>query len=319
MKNKLIKNSRNKLKHSYSLENKATSQNKFDNYNTTIYKAKNIIISSVQTKSTNVNSKIDNIKSFSNKNNLIKFKVPKEKEFQIIKNNSNKFFARNKRRDKLKLSKRIFESNKRILNKTKININNHINNEFKKDDDNKIYILPDYIKVKNFSLKSSKILDYLNLNKDNNLISDEKNCINKLTKKFNLYNVRKIKRNGSYTNINNRKKIDDIYPTLFNIEGKIDRRLLNELENKNKRKMKKEMLNNMFLKKSHYLRKQLMYEKNKAIEESYKTIYNISYDKKLALYTMKFFKNDLDHLKRKISFKFNIKLPLYNLFLNLDY
>ena len=65
MKNKLIKNSRNKLKHSYSLENKATSQNKFDNYNTTIYKAKNIIISSVQPKSTNVNSKIDNIKSFS--------------------------------------------------------------------------------------------------------------------------------------------------------------------------------------------------------------------------------------------------------------
>ena len=319
MKNKIIKNSRNKLKHSYSIENNHIPPNKIDNYTTTIYNTKNLIISSELTKSTNVNSKTDNKKSFSNKNNLIKFKVQKEKEFHILKNNSNKFFAFNKRRDNLKLSKRVFESNKRIFNKEKININNQINNEFKKDEDNKIYILPDYIKVKNFSLKTSKILDYLNLNKDKNFILGEKNSINKLSKKFNLNNVRKIRRNGSYTNINNRKKIDDIYPTLFNIEGKIDRRLLNELENINKRKMKKEMLNNMFLKKSHYLRKQLIYEKNKAIEKSYKTIYNISYDKKLALYTMKFFKNDLDHLKRKISFKFNIQLPLYNLFLNLDY
>ena len=319
MKNKIIKNSRNKLKHSYSIENNHISQNKIDNYTTTIYNTKNLIISSELTKSTNVNSKTDNKKSFSNKNNFIKFKVQKEKEFQIINNNSNKFLAFNKRRDNLKLSKRAFVSNKRIINKAKININNQINNEFKNDEDNKIYIFPNYIKVKNFSLKTSKILDYLNLNKDKNFISGEKNSINKLTKKFNLNNVRKIKRNGSYSNINNRKRIDDIYPTLFNIEGKIDRRLLNELENINKRKKKKEMLNNMFLKKNHYLRKQLIYEKNKAIEESYKTIYNISYDKKLALYTMKFFKNDLDHLKRKISFKFNIQLPLYNLFLNLDY
>ena len=35
--------------------------------------------------------------------------------------------------------------------------------------------------------------------------------------------------------------------------------------------------------------------------------------------TLEFFKKDLNHLRRKNSFKFNIQLPLYNLFLNLDY
>lgn len=318
MKNKIIKNSRNKLKRSYSLENKFISQNKFPNYNAIIFKAKNLNISSEKTKSTNINSKTDNKISYASKNNLNKFKSKKKKKFPISNNDKNKLFVFNNRRDNLKLSKRVFELNKGKFNKTKININNRINNEFQKDVDNKIYILPEYMKVKNFSLKTSKILEYLNLNKDSNFILREKNSINKLSKKFNLNNVRKIKRNGSCTIINNRRKIDDIYPTLYNIEGKIDRKLLNKLDDKNKIKMKKELLNNRLLKKNHYLRKRLMIEKNKAIEESYKTIYKISYDKKLALATMRLFKNDLDHLKRKISFKFNIKLPLYNLFLNLD-
>jgi hypothetical protein len=130
--------------------------------------------------------------------------------------------------------------------------------------------------------------------------------------------LRKIERYGNSTNLNIRKRIDDIYPNKLNIEGKKDRKVWSELSYGDKRKKKKEMLNSIFHTNNYNLRKKLTQEKNKKFDDINKSLSIESFKKQLALSTMKNFKKSLDHIKRKISYKFNIQLPLYNLFLNLD-
>ena len=78
------------------------------------------------------------------------------------------------------------------------------------------------------------------------------------------------------------------------------------------------MLNSIFQRNKYNLKKKLTQEKNKKIDDINKSLSIESFKKQLALSTMKNFKKSLDHIKRKISYKFNIQLPLYNLFLNLD-
>ena len=61
-------------------------------------------------------------------------------------------------------------------------------------------------------------------------------------------------------------------------------------------------------------------ERNKAEEENNKiNLSNMAYRRQLLLSRVKFIKKDLNHLKRKNSFKFHLELPLYNFFLNLNY
>ena len=60
--------------------------------------------------------------------------------------------------------------------------------------------------------------------------------------------------------------------------------------------------------------------RNKAEEENYKiNLSDMNYRRQLLLSKVKMFKKDLNHLKRKNSYKFHLELPLYNFFLNMNY
>ena len=316
-----IQKSRNNLKNSFSFKKKFNFPNKFDNFNITIDKIKNPLISSELRKSTNFYSKSNNKNNYNIKRNFIQFSYQREKDLLKSDDNINKYSLVYKNVNSPKISKGITGLSNRFFNNKRVNSNNKKINELKNNEDNKICILPEQMRVKNFSLKTSKILDFLNLNKGNNCFLVEKENMQKnirLFKNYKFKDFRKIEKCGSFTNLNILKKLEDIYPNKLNIEGKKDRKLSSELRNRNKRKKKKEMLNSIFHRNNYNLKKKLTQEKNKKIDDINKSLSIESFKKQLALSTMKNFKKSLDHIKRKISYKFNIQLPLYNLFLNLD-
>ena len=316
-----IQKSRNNLKYSFSFKKKFNFPNKFDNFNITIDKIKNPLISSELRKSTNFYSKSNNKNNYNIKRNFIQFSYQREKELLKSDDNINKYSLLYKNVNSPKISKGITGLSNRFFNNIRVNSNNKKINELKNNEDNKICILPEQMRVKNFSLKTSKILDFLNLNKGNNCFLVEKENMQKnirLFKNYKFKDFRKIEKCGSFTNLNILKKLEDIYPNKLNIEGKKDRKLSSELRNRSKRKKKKEMLNSIFHRNNYNLKKKLTQEKNKKIDDINKSLSIESFKKQLALSTMKNFKKSLDHIKRKISYKFNIQLPLYNLFLNLD-
>lgn len=316
-----IQKSRNNLKNSFSFKKKFNFPNKFDNFNITIDKIKNPLISSELRKSTNFYSKSNNKNNYNIKRNFIQFSYQREKDLLKSDDNINKYSLLYKNVNSPKISKGITGLSNRFFNNKRVNSNNKKINELKNNEDNKICILPEQMRVKNFSLKTSKILDFLNLNKGNNCFLVEKENMQKnirLFKNYKFKDFRKLGKCGSFTNLNILKKLEDIYPNKLNIEGKKDRKLSSELRNRNKRKKKKEMLNSIFHRNNYNLKKKLTQEKNKKIDDINKSLSIESFKKQLALSTMKNFKKSLDHIKRKISYKFNIQLPLYNLFLNLD-
>ena len=316
-----IQKSRNNLKYSFSFKKKFNFPNKFDNFNITIDKIKNPLISSELRKSTNFYSKSNNKNNYNIKRNFIQFSYQREKDLLKSDDNINKYSLLYKNVNSPKISKGITGLSNRFFNNKRVNSNNKKINELKNNEDNKICILPEQMRVKNFSLKTSKILDFLNLNKGNNCFLVEKENMQKnirLFKNYKFKDFRKLEKCGSFTNLNILKKLEDIYPNKLNIEGKKDRKLSSELRNRNKRKKKKEMLNSIFHRNNYNLKKKLTQEKNKKIDDINKSLSIESFKKQLALSTMKNFKKSLDHIKRKISYKFNIQLPLYNLFLNLD-
>lgn len=316
-----IQKSRNNLKYSSSFKKKFNFPNKFDNFNITIDKIKNPLISSELRKSTNFYSKSNNKNNYNIKRNFIQFSYQREKDLLKSDDNIIKYSLLYKNVNSPKISKGITGLSNRFFNNKRVNSNNKKINELKNNEDNKICILPEQMRVKNFSLKTSKILDFLNLNKGNNCFLVEKENMQKnirLFKNYKFKDFRKIEKCGSFTNLNILKKLEDIYPNKLNIEGKKDRKLSSELRNRNKRKKKKEMLNSIFHRNNYNLKKKLTQEKNKKIDDINKSLSIESFKKQLALSTMKNFKKSLDHIKRKISYKFNIQLPLYNLFLNLD-
>ena len=189
-----------------------------------------------------------------------------------------------------------------------------------KEEGGKFCLLPNYFKVKNFSLKTFEIMNYLNINDTNNFFLYEKK-MPKLKKKFNFFENNKIlRRSGSFTPVNRIKKIEDIYPTVFNIEGHKNRKILEELETERKKKKKIGVLNSRIKKNNVILKKRMVKEKNKAEDENYKiNLSDMAYKRQLLLSKVNLFKKDLNHLKRKISFKYHLELPSYNLFLNLNY
>ena len=221
-----IQKSRNNLKYSFSFKKKFNFPNKFDNFNITIDKIKNPLISSELRKSTNFYSKSNNKNNYNIKRNFIQFSYQREKDLLKSDDNINKYSLLYKNVNSSKISKGI----------TGLSIN-----ELKNNEDNKICILPEQMRVKNFSLKTSKILDFLNLNKGNNCFLVEKENMQKnirLFKNYKFKDFRKIEKCGSFTNLNILKKLEDIYPNKLNIEGKKDRKLSSELRNRSKRKKK---------------------------------------------------------------------------------
>ena len=298
--NKIFKKieSRNRLKNSSSFKRPYNSINKLNTFYYTTYNTRNIN-SYENYKSTNFNSISNTTKRSNNKVNFHKLKIYDEEKF------------------KLPITNRIMRFSKGLFQKIKRKKNNL---ELDSEESDKLCILPDYFNVKNFTLKTSKVVDYLNLNENNNFFLFNKN-IRKLKNKFDFHENYKTLRQRSYTPININKKIEEIYPTVFNIEGKKNRKLLEEIENEKRRRTRKiEFLNNKIKKNNNILKKKMIRERNKAEEENNKiNLSNMAYRRQLLLSRVKFIKKDLNHLKRKNSFKFHLELPLYNFFLNLNY
>ena len=95
---------------------------------------------------------------------------------------------------------------------------------------------------------------------------------------------------------------------------------MGQIQTESKRNKKKELINNFVRKSIYEIKKNMIKERNKRETKNYENnISDITYKRRLMMSKVELFKKDLNHLRRKISFKFNIQLPLYNLFLNLNY
>ena len=303
------------LKNGLSLKKNYKNLNQLNTFYSPTNRSKNFLLRK-NDKSTNTDraNKIKNkIFSKENKANFFKLKTFDGIKFPNSENRSHKQIKFNVTNESPKEKNIIKEFNKNFFGK-KILLD--------KKEDGKIYELKKNLMVRNFSFNKPKIFDFLSFNKNNN-----NNCLS--PKKINSKSKRNLilsekrknfRRNGSFTPINRFKKIEDIYPTVFNIEGKINLNLLGQIQTESKRNKKKELINNFVRKSIYEIKKNMIKERNKRETKNYENnISDITYKRRLMMSKVELFKKDLNHLRRKISFKFNIQLPLYNLFLNLNY
>jgi hypothetical protein len=303
------------LKNGLSLKKNYKNLNQLNTFYSPTNRRKNFLLRK-NDKSTNTDrdNKIKNkIFSKENKANFFKLKTFDGIKFPNSENRSHKQIKFNVTNESPKEKNIIKEFNKNFFGK-KILLD--------KKEDGKIYELKKNLMVRNFSFNKPKIFDFLSFNKNNN-----NNCLS--PKKINSKSKRNLilsekrknfRRNGSFTPINRFKKIEDIYPTVFNIEGKINLNLLGQIQTESKRNKKKELINNFVRKSIYEIKKNMIKERNKRETKNYENnISDITYKRRLMMSKVELFKKDLNHLRRKISFKFNIQLPLYNLFLNLNY
>ena len=191
----------------------------------------------------------------------------------------------------------------------------------KEEKSDKICLLPNRLKVRNFNLKTSKAIDYLDLNKNNNFFIIEKR-IPKYKKFKNIKTIspklKEMKKSKSALSLKKIKNFQEIYPTILNIEGHRNRKFLSELNVEERKKMKIEKEPSAFFKQNLEFKKKMLKEKWKAEEYAKVNLSNMAYRRQLQILSMKLYKNAISRLKKKISFKFNLDLPLYNLFLNFD-
>ena len=315
--NKIFKKigSRNKSNHNLLLRNKSFSSNKLYNVHyLSNNNIKNILYS--ENKSTNFLSSNNITKTNINKNTILKFNNNRKSSYS-----KRERILLNSDKNTKNISTRILRFSKNFFDKKINSRRNNSKSNLKERD--MICILPNYLTVKNFSLKTPKVMDYLGLNQNNNLFLCENNLskIHKLSKNYDIEKRnKKLKRNASFSPINRSKKIEDIYPTVFNIEGKKNRKLIEELKMGNKTRKQKVILNNKIKNDIENIKKIIIQNKNKIEDEKFKSkISDIEYRRQLILSKLKFFKKNLNHLRMRISPNFNLELPLYNLFLNLEY
>ena len=237
-----------------------------------------------------------------------------------------------KRKESLNLNENCDNSNlKRTFNRksTFKHLNNLINqykykNELKNEEEkksDKVCLLEQNFKVKNFILNPNQVIDYLNLNEKNNFFqssSTRKSTI-KSKKALNILKYNKIiNRNRSALRENRYEKIKKIYPTVLNIEGQRNRKILNEINDEKKKKKKNDKPNCIYYRHHFNLQKRMFREKNKAEEWAKVNLSDLAYKSQLLILSMKIYQRAIHQLEKKNSLKFNLDLPLYNLFLNLD-
>ena len=274
-------------------------------------------------KNINNNSKIKNNKDKENKEK-IKYSYNQDcKIFQQLNNSTSKEENISKDKNNNKFirtfnKKLTFNHLNNLIKQYKYKIN--LQNEKEKLND-KICLLKKDFKVKNFILNPDQVIDYLDLNEKNNFFQSStfRKTINKYSKKFNfLKNNRLFYRNRS-TPIENRiQRIKSIYPTVLNIEGHRNRKILYELNDEKKKKKKNEIHNCVYYRHHFNLQKRMIKERNKAEESAKANLSDLAYKSQLLILSMKMYQRAIHQLEKKNSFKISLDLPLYNLFLNLD-
>ena len=193
--------------------------------------------------------------------------------------------------------------------------------ELKKEEENildKVCLLNKNFNVKNFILSPRQVIYYLNLNEKNKFFvsSGSKN-----KKKINNNFLRKNKfcnRSRSAYIENRLDKIKKIYPTILNIEGQKNRKILYELNDESKKKIKNEKPNCIYYNHHFNLQRRMQKEKYKAEQYANVNLSDLAYKSQLLILSMKIYQRAIHQLQKKNSFKFNLDLPLYNLFLNFD-
>ena len=308
--------SRNKSNLNLSLKKKYISFGENNNQSSLINNTKNL--KNLTPYEDNKSTKIYTNSNFT-KSNLALFQIRNFSNTNSNKHKKSKFSQKN---EGTEMSKNFLEYDKNI-NFLKLEFNKKMPNNntikyIKKEENDmkdKICLLPKNFSVKNFSLKTSKIFDYLGLNKDNKFFILEQDLL-KYKKKENIFNRNKtLNRAKSVSNLNNIKKIEEIYPTIFNIEGKKNRKILQKLELEDKRKKKNEKRSSIYFSHNFNLKRKMLLEKSKAEEEYNKIdITKIAQRRKLLLLLSKIYQKDIFHLRKKNSFVFHLDLPLYNFF-----
>ena len=190
--------------------------------------------------------------------------------------------------------------------------------ELKKEEekDDKVCLLKNNFNVKNFILSPNQVINYLDLNDKNNFFvpAMPKNKNNKNINRNNNF----LKRNRSAYIETRLDKIKKIYPTVLNIEGQKNRKILYELNHEDNKNKKNEKPKRAYNRHNCYLKRRLQKEKYKAEQCARINLSDLAYKSQLLILSMKIYQRAIHQLQKKNSFKFNLDLPLYNLFLNLD-
>jgi len=272
----------------------------------------------------------DNEKNNSKNSNFIK----KKNAFSFIKENklnksvSTPLFKNHK--DEMKINnnnnkqKLIQTFSKASIFKYKNNVINkysykaELEKEQEKRND-KICLINNDFKVKNFSLNPNQVIQYLNLNEKSDFFVPSSKDTHNFKKKFNFYQKRKIRSRNKSANIEKRiDRINEIYPTVLNIEGHRNIKILNEINNEGKVKKKNDKPNSIYYRSHFELKRRMFKERCKAEDFARKTMSDSNYKSQLLILSMKIYQRAIHYLEKKNSLKFNLDMPSYNIFLNLN-
>lgn len=194
--------------------------------------------------------------------------------------------------------------------------------KMEKEEENKndkICVLKDDFQVKNFNLNPNQVIDYLNLNEYNDFFrpSTARKTLHVFKKKYNFFNNKNIiNKNMSMRKESRQEKINNIYPSIFNIEGQRNRKILNELNDEVKKNKKNDKPNCAYYKHHFNLQRRMFREKKKAEESAKSNPSEFAYKSQLLILSMKIYKRQILHLRKRNSFRYHWDLPSYNLFLN---
>jgi len=261
-----------------------------------------------------------NMTLFSRLNNKTNYK--NYFSFVNIKDKTNKIGSKDK---SMKKPNKVIKINKKFnfntINNNKLyKSETELKNDIHKHSDEDVYLLPEYLNVKNFNLKTSKILDYLDFSKSKKFVISENKNNNQKQNNIKKISIKKklLNRAKSSLKPNKLKLLEEIYPTILNIEGQKNRKIIIKLDLENRKKRKIEGAKFIYNKQNLELRKRMVKEKWKIDEYSKVDISRMAYKKQLLILSMKLYQNAIKRMNRKNAFKFNLDFPLYNVFLNID-
>ena len=286
------------------------------NKNITSYEYNNI---STNNYSYNNNITKSNLTLFSRLNN----KTSNKNYFSLV-NIKDKTYKNESKENSIKKPKKLIKINKKFnfkkLNSVLFKSETELKNDKYKNSDDEKYLLPEYLNIKNFKLKTSKILDYLELSKSKKFVINENKIKSQKQNNIKRISIKKKLLNRAKSSIkpNKLKLLEEIYPTILNIEGQRNRKILIELDIENRKKRKIEGAKFIYNKQNLELRKKMLKEKWKIEEYSKVDISRMAYQKQLSILSMKLYQNAIKRMNRKNAFKFNLDFPLYNVFLNID-
>lgn len=194
--------------------------------------------------------------------------------------------------------------------------------ELKKEEEkrnDKICLINNDFKVKNFSLNPDQVIQYLNLNEKSDFFIPSSKDIHNFKKNLSCFKKKKSMNRNNSANIEKRiDRINEIYPNILNIEGHRNIKILNEINNEDKMKKKNEKPNSIYYRSHFELKRRMFKERCKAEDFARKTMSDSNYKSQLLILSMKIYQRAIHYLEKKNSLKFNLDMPSYNIFLNLN-